>query len=237
MKKTCYIVGGGTSLATFDYSWLSDKDVIAVNQSLFHLPTAKYFVTMDYTWVLRNGICGEKSVKVKKRCEFLKHPAEKFFVVGFSGDRLEVVDECHIIDTEHGIMYDLSLFDDVVHATEYGGMGRSLNDFHCGSDSGYAGLQLAVALGYTEICLLGYDFRATAGGTHFHKDYTERDRRKYDAKLREFMTPYPMALETLRREFGVKVYSCSAMSRLNRYIPFKMVGAWDETERGDDVPQ
>jgi len=224
MSSACYVVGGGTSLSTFDYSWLSGRDVIAVNQSLFYIPNAKYFVTMDYTWVLRNGIAGEKKVRAAKRREFMRHPAEKFFVVGFSGDRLRVIDDRHIVDTEHGITYNLSPFDQVVHASAYGGLGRSLKDFHCGSDSGYAGLQLAMVLGYTEIYLLGYDFRATAGGTHFHNDYTERDRRKYDAKLKEFMTPYPMALEMARKELGVKVYSCSAMSRLNRYIPFRKVG-------------
>jgi hypothetical protein len=224
MEKSCYIVGGGPSLSSFDYSLLDGKDVIAVNQAFFHVPKPKYFITMDYTWVLWNGIAGEKKVRADKRREFMRHPAEKFFVVGFSGDRLRVIDNHHIVDTEHGIMYDLNPFDQVVHAAAYGGLGRSLKDFHCGSDSGYAGLQLAVALGYTEIYLLGYDFCATVGGTHFHNDYTERDWKKYDAKLKEFMTPYPMALDVARKELGVRVYSCSTLSRLNRYIPFRKVG-------------
>jgi len=236
MKKACYIVGGGTSLTTFDYSWLNGKDVIAVNQSLFHLPNAKYFVTMDYTWVLRNGITGDKC-RTDKRREFSRHPADKIFVVGFSGDRLQVLDERHIVDNAHGITYDLSPFDRVVHAAAYGGVGPSFDDFHCGSDSGYAGLQLAVVLGYTEIYLLGYDFRATVGGTHFHKDYADRDRRKYDAKLQEFMVPYPMALEVMRKEYGVQVFSCSEMSRLNRYVPFRKVGVTNEAERCNDISQ
>jgi hypothetical protein len=129
-----------------------------------------------------------------------------------------------VVDLKFDLTYDLSVFDRVVHASAHGGMGRSWRDFHCGRDSGYVGLQLAVVLGYKEIYLLGYDFRATVAGTHFHDAYGERDRRMYDAKLKDFLVPYPSALEVLRKSFGVKVYSCSTMSRLNRYIPFRMVG-------------
>lgn len=218
MSSVCYVVGGGTSLSTFDYSWLSGKDVIVVNQSLFHVPNAKYFITMDYTWVLKNGICDMGS---DKRKMFLQHPAEKFFVVSFSGDRLGVVNEWHVIDHKFDLPYDLTIFDRVVHVAAHGGMGRSYKDFRCGRDSGYSAIQLAVIEGYTEIYLLGYDFRATVQGTHFHSDYVEIDRATYDNKLEELMVPYPKALDVLRSEYGVHVYSCSVMSRLNCHIPYR----------------
>jgi hypothetical protein len=224
MMKACYIVGGGKSLDTFDFSYLDGKDVIAINQSLFHVPNAKYFVTMDYTWVVRNGICGDKKCKHPRHKEFVQHPAEKVFVLSFGGNRLQVIDDRHFVDQQYGISYDLTLFDRVVKAYTYGGMGRTWENFRCGSDSGYAGLQLAVVLGYTEIYLLGYDFRSSVSGTHFHADYAARNPKVYDQKLQEFLIPYPMALDILRNEFGVTVYSCSERSRLNRYIPFKSIG-------------
>ena len=224
MEKSCYIVGGGPSLSSFDYSLLDGKDVIAVNQAFFHVPKPKYFITMDYTWVTKNGIDGNRVGKAKKRRQFMESSAQKVFVIGFSGERLEVLDDRHVVDHQFGMLYDLTTFDRVVHVSAYGGMGQSYQDFRCGSDSGYSALQLAVIEGYTEIHLLGFDFCATAQGTHYHNEYADRNRKKYDFLLQEYLIAYPMALQDLRRELGVKVYSCSTLSRLNRYIPYKQLG-------------
>ena len=43
-----------------------------------------------------------------------------------------------------------------------------------GSNSGFAALNLAVQLGYTEIALLGFDYRWVGGRSHFHEGYGQR---------------------------------------------------------------
>jgi hypothetical protein len=43
-----------------------------------------------------------------------------------------------------------------------------------GSNSGFASLNLAIQLGYTEIALLGFDFKWDAGRSHFHEGYNQR---------------------------------------------------------------
>lgn len=43
-----------------------------------------------------------------------------------------------------------------------------------GSNSGFAALNLAVQLGYTEIALLGFDMKWVAGRSHFHDGYGQR---------------------------------------------------------------
>jgi hypothetical protein len=43
-----------------------------------------------------------------------------------------------------------------------------------GSNSGFAGLNLAVQLGYTDIALLGFDFRWDGARSHFHEGYGQR---------------------------------------------------------------
>lgn len=43
-----------------------------------------------------------------------------------------------------------------------------------GSNSGFAALNLAVQLGYTDIALLGFDYRWVQGRSHFHEGYGQR---------------------------------------------------------------
>lgn len=43
-----------------------------------------------------------------------------------------------------------------------------------GSNSGFAALNLAVQLGFTEIALLGFDYKWHAGRSHFHEGYGQR---------------------------------------------------------------
>ncbi len=50
-KSRVFIIGGGTSLTGFDFSLLKDDDIIAVNKSIEYVPHAKYFITMDYTFI------------------------------------------------------------------------------------------------------------------------------------------------------------------------------------------
>ena len=45
-----------------------------------------------------------------------------------------------------------------------------------GSNSGYAALNLAYQLGYTEIALLGFDFMWIDGKSHFHNGYAGQNR-------------------------------------------------------------
>ena len=43
-----------------------------------------------------------------------------------------------------------------------------------GSNSGFAALNLAVQKGFTDIALLGFDFKWDAGRSHFHEGYNQR---------------------------------------------------------------
>jgi hypothetical protein len=104
-------------------------------------------------------------------------------------------------------------------------MGKTFEDFHCGSDSGFAALQLAVILGYERIYLLGFDFCTSGTITHYHDDYKSfPPSEDYQKKLDEFMISYPLALQELR-ERGIQVISSSPISKLNEYILYQDVRA------------
>lgn len=213
MPREVFIVGGGPSLAGFNFRLLDGKDTIAVNQALFRLPSAKHFVTMDYTWRLRLDERGQEE-NLRK---FIAHRANKIFVVGFSKPRLKVISDQIIEDTAHRLQYKLHEFNQVVYCGGYGSIGSSWTDFRVGSESGYSGLQLAALLGYTKIYLLGYDFCISPYQTHFHHDYPPRDVGDFVQKLDEYYTPYPGAIFELRRR-GIEVFSCSPISRLNKVL-------------------
>jgi len=217
----CYIVGGGPSLKEFDFQILLNQDVIAINQSIFKLPKAKYFITTDFTWLLKSGVLNSLDLGIRRK--FTHHPSEKYFVLALSPDRKTFIDEQHCIDKKFGLKYDLTLFDKIIHPTKYGGIGKTFEDFHYGSDSGYSALQLAVVLGYTKIYLLGLDFTTSYGETHYHEDYSKKDPLDYQNKLDEFLTPYPEAFQILK-ERGICVFSSSHISQLNKYILYVNVG-------------
>lgn len=213
MSRDVFVVGGGPSLTGFNFHVLDGKDTIAINQALFRLPSAKFFATMDFTWRLHLDESWEREHKQA----FLKHPAHKVFAVGFTTPRLVKHSTTCIEDTEHHLKYDLSDFNQVTYCNGYGGIGTTWEDFRVGSESGYAGLQLAVLLGYTKIYLLGFDFRITPYQTHFHQDYLSRDPVEFQRRLNDYYTPYPNALFQIR-QMGIEIFSCSPISRLNQHL-------------------
>lgn len=215
-NKECFIVGGGPSLRGFDYGILKDKDVIAINQVIFKIPDAKFFITMDYTWLCKSGVDRNGS---GPRKEFIRHPAKKYFILAFGGDRLECKDYYHYRDKHCNLDYDLTLFNKIIQVSHYGGLGFSFEDFRCGSDSGYSALQLAAILGYKTIYLLGLDFCVSEHRTHCHSDYPVRNPLEYQRKLKEYLLPYPNAVRILK-ENGVRVYSSSSISKLNQFLLF-----------------
>lgn len=218
MQDSCFIVGSGPSLSPeFNYKIFDDKDSIVINQSIFRVPNAKYFITIDGTWLHKSHVSSQRHIN---RTKFQNHPAEKIFVVTFSGDRLHIIDDHHVEDRQHRLVYDLTLFDKIVFTYAYGGIGRNFDEFHCGSESGYAALQLAVILGYKNIYLFGLDFCTRGKETHSHHDYVPRDHKTYNKKLEEFLTPYEQALKYITKELKINVYSCSHISRLNDYIQY-----------------
>lgn len=205
-KKAVYIIGGGTSLRIFDFRKLQDKTTIAVNKSYYHVPHLDYFVTMDFTFLRKIG-------------HHINSSATKIFVVNFSVSSLKEING-QIIDTKWNLLYDLKEFDMIIKSRKKDGIGFTLKDFRTGGNSGYCALQLAVALGYTEINLLGIDL-VMDRGTHFHGGYREEPE-KFAAKLKLYYTSFRTGLEELKRKRpDIKVYSCSKISRLNSIIPYK----------------
>ena len=62
MTKECVIIAGGPSLQDVDLGKLNDIDVdkIVCNKAIVDIPSAKYFITMDYSFLDKLGQVKEK---------------------------------------------------------------------------------------------------------------------------------------------------------------------------------
>jgi hypothetical protein len=204
--RDVYIIGGGPSLKGVDLSPLSDKAVIAVNYSIFSVPTASYFVTLDPRFFS----------KVKTRLEeFNNHPATKVLIHNWPADRVQFRPLAGL--TVGPSKADFSAFKLVIHSTVAQGFGKTFLDFRHGSNSGYCAIQFAMLLGYERIHLLGFDLTDAGGQQHFHDAY-QLDRNCLPAYIRHFEEGFkslPAAWP------NVQVISHSAVSALNGMIPYE----------------
>ena len=223
MEPEVYIVGDGSSLCGFDFNRLLGLDVIAINQAIFYvspLANKRHFITMDQTWPQKNNLYDTHSLRGQT---FRQPDIDRWFVFGHSQPRIIQKGEMLFRDTVDGTEYNLDLFDHVLFPTGgYGGLCTDFTDFRVGSDSGFAAIQLAVALGYTKINLLGMDFHLSHyRKAHFHEDYPVSTI-GFQQKLDEYLIPYPEMLgQAIAR--NIQIISRSSISRLNgwiHYFPF-----------------
>lgn len=66
----------------------------------------------------------------------------------------------------------------VAKRMRFNGMSESLDEL-TGTNSGFAALNVAYLLGFTEIAMLGFDFRWEGGKSHFHDGYTWQNRQTH----------------------------------------------------------
>jgi hypothetical protein len=208
MKDRVFVVAGGPSVRNFPFFKLANEDCIAVNKSIVDVPTAKYFVTIDFSLFK----------KVDRSIVSTSH-ASRFFIANFAKPYLKDKNG-QIVDTRFPLIYDLSDFHVIIKSPKEEGIGFSFNDFRSGNNSGFCALQLAVLLGYKMIYLLGVDLAVTGSVTHYHGGYGEA-KEKFEKKLPGYRENFEEGLRILSEERpDVKVVSCSQISRLNMVIKY-----------------
>jgi len=211
MKNKCYIIAGGNSVTDIDKSKLEDGDIIVVNKAILDFPNAKYFVTLDHSFL--------KKLDLKKKV-LKESPAVKVFIANLHPEYMDEKDGA-IVDTRWNIRYSLKLFDMIIKSREKEGLGLEWDDFRNGYNSGYCAIQLAILLGYKEINLIGYDFMAFKT-THYHDGYAGQTVEKFNETLEEYFKTLKNALLDFKKlDTGIKMYNCSAMSKLEDILTYK----------------
>jgi hypothetical protein len=206
-----FIVGGGPSLQKFDFKTLEGHDVIAVNKSIEYVDKAKYFLTMDYTFLKKTNLSIDE---INRKSE------NTIFVLNNTPDYIRQINGV-FIDTRSGLKYEnLSLFNNIIVSNSEidsdTGFGITLDNFQHGSNSGYCALQLALLLGYEEIYLLGFDLNNSKKLTHFHQGY-KQNINQFENRLNQYRKNFIISLKLLKTD---NIFSTSNNSYLNTYIKF-----------------
>jgi len=210
VQDKVFIIGGGPSLKNFDFNRLKEEDTIVTNVAVFDVPNPNYFITVDYTF-LKKMVCG-------RLFKFSRLNIPKIFVADLHYDFMKEIDDT-IVDLQHRIVYDLSVFNKVIKAKREDGIGYTYDDFRTGLNSGYSAFQLAVILGYKEIYLMGIDL-APQRDTHYHRLYS-KSKSSFDKLLKKYCGFFRQGIEQLIQEKPeIKVYSCSSVCPLNDIIPY-----------------
>lgn len=216
MGKEIFIVGGGSSLHSFNFNRLINKETIVVNKSMFHVPCPNYMITMDFTFITKVGVQRFNSINTTK-----------VFVINFVPNYMRWLNGM-IVDIRSNLVYDLHDFDLLIKSKFEVGMGSSFRDFRHGGNSGFCALQLAVLLNYDVIYLLGIDLnlsgqRESSGRSHYHEGYGE-SLKSFNTKLKKYYTMFVAGMGQLKSiKPDVKVFSCSSTSRLNQIIEYKPI--------------
>lgn len=208
--KTVFVVGGGNSLAGFDFTLLKDVDTIVVNKAIFDVPNPTHFVTIDHSFL---GKIDKNKLK-KINCK-------KHFIINLEQSYMKLTKENTVIDLRGNNKYDLSLFDYGHISNKSIGFGFSFLEFKSGENSGHSAVQLAILLGYKTIYLLGLDYNTQNDATHYHGGYGETVQ-AFNEKCLNYRKKFIVGIEDVKKQ-KIKLISLSSISALNKYIPFEKV--------------
>jgi len=142
-NREIFIVAGGPSLRKFDWDYLLDKNVMAINRAYETCPNAShlYFCDERFWEVHKGGLTKHNAqfkITARRKPMRVKYP-ESLIQYEFSGLKG--------YDARKGYL-------------------------RTGNNSGYAAISLCAQLGYKSIYLLGYDMNYIKGKSHWHDGHT-----------------------------------------------------------------
>lgn len=182
-----FIVGGGHSLAKFDFSRLIGKNVIAVNSA--------YRYIQDENLIL---YWGDASFGSNEEANLSQHPSKYKFTSNIFADRAIAKNALGVAGAN------------LLRKTGDYGYDPNVNHVR-GNNSGTQALNFAVNLHPSRIILLGYDMRYTGSKSHFHDHHITPTASKVYPEL------FIPSMESLAKEIKhlkIDVINCSLGSSL-----------------------
>lgn len=205
LDKACFLLGGGPSLSLFNYSKLKDHFTIGINK-IFKVFSPNIIYCMDtkfYTYIYlpkERKLAGDYNLLEQwKNC-----PSQKMFL-SHATDPL-VRKKSSIFKEEDKITLIPRIRSRTVSLDIKQGI-------YPGSNSGFGAMMLAIAMGYKEIYLLGYDMKTTEGKTHFHNGYINQTVLSQSRHLEQFRKQFDSFADTIKKA-GIQVINLNPDSAL-----------------------
>ncbi len=194
--QKCFLLGGGPSIKDVDLSVLSGEKVIGVNKAYLIYPDAEINYAMDVTFYekITHSVLPEWT---SIRQQWLHYKGMKLFFRTHGAHQFDPT--IHYVKS-----IERKLISKDLHAGIYGG-----------TNSGFGAVSLAIALGCTEIGLLGYDMSidASEGATHWHEGYSDQDDKELPRKLGVFSDSFAELAPAIK-QLGVNVVNLNSFSKL-----------------------
>lgn len=166
--KSCFIIAGGSSLKNFDFAKLEGKLSIGINKAfLCFNPTINYSMDSDFydgIWNTRYDQMEGCNVKNK----WLNSSSIKIFLTPMEFKQFNK--DVYLIRRVWRPSVNRDNLD---------------NGIYGGRNSAVGAINLAIALGATQINLLGYDMQAVSQ-SHWHNGYPNRNIEEFNIKLQEY---------------------------------------------------
>lgn len=139
--ETVFVIGGGPSLAGFDFSRLAGRRVIAVNSAGYDAPWADILFFHDNSW--------------------FEEERNRALVDGWSGLVMTVSRHAKLAAPERVVRVEIADRQDFP---------RGHGPIKTGRSGGQTAVSLAVTLGAFRVVMLGFDMKDDGGVTHYHVD-------------------------------------------------------------------
>jgi len=176
--KPCFIVGGGPSLAKFNWDLLKGKLTIAINRA-YEMFDPTIIFGMDPSFV-RHVLMNKYGDRA--RTKFKQSSATKIWV---NGTGINLPDDIYVLKYWQNYLKGRRAFP----LTMKEGIGH-------GNNSGYGALNLAACLGANPIYLLGYDMKHENGKTHWHDGHPKQPPDHVPGSFKEHFTTAAEILKT-----------------------------------------
>lgn len=196
--ETCFIIGGGPSLSSFDWSMLHGYKVIGINKAFTHYPVDVNF-GIDYRFF-----------EILHYSSDPQNPDHNLYLAWRQYKGIKVFVR-H--DQSHQFAPDIFY----VNALSRKAISFELaQGIYPGNNSGCGALLLAVGLGCKRIGLLGYDFKVHGSRTHWHDGYRYQNVESMSEKLEGFCRCVDEWAGGLKQN-GIDVVNLSPDSALQNY--------------------
>lgn len=191
-----FLFGGGPSLKGFDFKKVENYPTLGINKSFLYFPTT-YLYFMDVSFL--KNILEQKYKQVDDvgiLDKFNAFKGQKFALENSKKYRVRP-DITYLINTKRPVIsYDIN------------------SGIYASNNSGYGALMLAIALGYMNIYLLGYDLSVSNESTHYHCGYHNVEYHNLKRRLERFIVPFNSVAPALKKE-NINVFNLNPKSALN----------------------